>query len=48
MISMEFVYPEDRLRIFNQMYWTIYGDKPMEWRRGLYLTQDHCYLNELG
>ena len=25
-----------------------YGDKPMEWRRGLYLTQDHCYLNELG
>jgi GntR family transcriptional regulator len=25
-----------------------YGDKPVEWRRGLYLTQDHCYLNELG
>jgi len=25
-----------------------YGDKPVEWRRGLYLTHDHCYLNELG
>lgn len=25
-----------------------YGDKPVEWRRGLYLTSDHCYLNELG
>lgn len=25
-----------------------YGDRPMEWRRGLYLTADHCYINELG
>jgi GntR family transcriptional regulator len=25
-----------------------YGDKPVEWRRGLYSTQEHCYLNELG
>jgi GntR family transcriptional regulator len=25
-----------------------YGDRPMEWRRGLYSTADHCYVNELG
>lgn len=25
-----------------------YGDRPMEWRRGLYLTAEHCYVNELG
>lgn len=25
-----------------------YGDRPMEWRRGLYLTTEHCYVNELG
>jgi len=25
-----------------------YGDKPVEWRRGLYLTDDHFYLNELS
>jgi GntR family transcriptional regulator len=25
-----------------------YGDRPVEWRRGLYSTADHCYLNELG
>ena len=25
-----------------------YGDKPMEWRRGLYSTAEHCYYNELG
>ncbi len=25
-----------------------YGDKPVEWRRGLYLTTDHCYMNDLG
>jgi GntR family transcriptional regulator len=25
-----------------------YGDKPVEWRRGLYATNDHCYFNELG
>ena len=25
-----------------------YGDKPVEWRRGLYLTSDHCYFNQLG
>lgn len=25
-----------------------YGDRPMEWRRGLYSTADHCYFNELG
>lgn len=25
-----------------------YGDKPVEWRRGLYSTADHCYYNELG
>ena len=25
-----------------------YGDKPVEWRRGLYSTVDHCYLNELS
>ena len=24
-----------------------YGDKPVEWRRGLYLTANHFYLNEL-
>ena len=24
-----------------------YGDKPVEWRRGLYSTADHYYLNEL-
>lgn len=25
-----------------------YADKPVEWRRGLYLTDDHYYLNELN
>lgn len=25
-----------------------YGDRPVEWRRGLYSTADHCYYNELG
>ncbi|NTV11055.1 MAG: GntR family transcriptional regulator [Zoogloea sp.] len=25
-----------------------YGDKPVEWRRGLYSTADHFYLNELN
>lgn len=25
-----------------------YGDKPVEWRRGLYLTEDHYYHNELN
>ena len=25
-----------------------YGNKPVEWRRGLYSTADHCYFNELG
>lgn len=25
-----------------------YGDKPVEWRRGLYSTADHYYLNELS
>lgn len=25
-----------------------YGDKPVEWRRGLYSTADHYYLNELN
>jgi GntR family transcriptional regulator len=25
-----------------------YADKPVEWRRGLYSTHDHCYFNELG
>lgn len=25
-----------------------YGEKPVEWRRGLYATAQHCYLNELG
>lgn len=25
-----------------------YGDKPMEWRRGLYSTADHYYQNELS
>ena len=25
-----------------------YGDRPVEWRRGLYSTADHCYVNELG
>ncbi len=25
-----------------------YGDKPVEWRRGLYSTNDHCYFNEIG
>lgn len=25
-----------------------YGDKPVEWRRGLYCTAEHCYLNELS
>lgn len=25
-----------------------YGDRPMEWRRGLYSTADHCYYNDLG
>lgn len=25
-----------------------YADKPVEWRRGLYATQEHCYFNELG
>ncbi len=25
-----------------------YGDRPMEWRRGLYSTVDHFYLNELS
>jgi GntR family transcriptional regulator len=25
-----------------------YGDRPVEWRRGLYATAAHCYLNELG
>jgi len=25
-----------------------YGDRPMEWRRGLYSTAEHCYYNDLG
>lgn len=25
-----------------------YGDRPVEWRRGLYSTADHYYLNELN
>ena len=25
-----------------------YGDKPVEWRRGLYSTAAHCYFNEMG
>ena len=25
-----------------------YGDKPVEWRRGLYLTAKHFYRNDLG
>ena len=25
-----------------------YGDKPVEWRRGLYSTTEYCYLNELN
>lgn len=25
-----------------------YGDKPVEWRRGLYSTARHCYFNELS
>jgi len=25
-----------------------YGDRPVEWRRGLYSTATHCYLNELS
>ncbi|MCX7162918.1 MAG: GntR family transcriptional regulator [Betaproteobacteria bacterium] len=25
-----------------------YGDKPVEWRRGLYSTNAHCYFNQLG
>ena len=25
-----------------------YGDKPVEWRRGLYSTADHFYVNELS
>jgi GntR family transcriptional regulator len=25
-----------------------YADKPVEWRRGLYSTAEHCYLNVLS
>ena len=25
-----------------------YGDTPVEWRRGLYSTAEHCYLNNRG
>jgi len=25
-----------------------YGDKPVEWRRGLYKTDDYFYRSELG
>lgn len=25
-----------------------YGEKPVEWRRGLYSTAEHCYFNELS
>lgn len=25
-----------------------YGDQPIEWRRGIYCTAEHYYLNELG
>lgn len=25
-----------------------YGDRPVEWRRGLYSTDKHCYFNELS
>ncbi len=25
-----------------------YADRPVEWRRGLYSTAEHCYLNDLG
>lgn len=25
-----------------------YGDRPVEWRRGLYSTAEHCYLNLLN
>jgi GntR family transcriptional regulator len=24
-----------------------YGERPVEWRRGLYSTAEHCYVNEL-
>lgn len=33
------------LRIERVAY--TYGDKPMEWRLGLCVTEDHCYMNEL-
>ena len=25
-----------------------YGDQPVEWRRGICHTANHCYINELG
>ena len=25
-----------------------YGDRPVEWRRGLCTTRNHYYLNQLG
>lgn len=25
-----------------------YGDRPVEWRRGIYSTETHCYFNELS
>jgi GntR family transcriptional regulator len=25
-----------------------YGERPVEWRRGLCSTRRHCYLNDLG
>jgi GntR family transcriptional regulator len=41
------VRPGDPLLSVDRVTMT-YGDRPVEWRRGLYATRHHHYLNELG
>lgn len=40
--------PEDTPLLSVERVTYTYGDKPVEWRRGLYSTAEHFYLNELN
>ena len=41
------VKPGDPLLLVERTAYT-YGNKPVEWRRGLYCTRQHYYRNDLG
>jgi GntR family transcriptional regulator len=41
------VRPGDPLLAVERVAFT-YGDRPVEWRRGLCATRHHHYLNDLG